>query len=477
MALALHDVIKRDREAAFPDAKDITLFRDYFRGRQRGTHTTTQGMFLRGVLSNLFCDNVTSKIVNEIASRHELIGFAVDNETVKTFLDDLYVKNHLARLQPEVAVATLRDGNHALALRWQPEDPERPSLGRVTIHRERWWDGTSGVFVAYGADGEPAYAVKDWSERVENAELKRRVVWFPDHFERYRQDGDGWKPYALPGDPDGSEGRVSWVKRDGSPLGIPVVHFANGSDDDSPYGASELDGGVLGLQDEINDIHRDITATARLTGYQMYTATGTAPEKDEAGTARPLRVGPGQVLQSGDKDARYGVLPAGDLTQLKGALLTKTEAVFRMRDIPFHVITGQWPSGAALLRSEMPLVNRGVRLNNTQAPSWATTAHRSTEMANTFGEGDRLDESALITAEFAPPERLDALTLAEIDKARADALLAREMLQDRESLLALGLTGEEADGILRRRAERAEAMDVWLTGPGPEESDQSGVAA
>src|SRR3712207_8958632 len=52
-------------------------------------------------------------------------------------------------------------------------------------------------------------------------------------------------------------------------LPIYMAHDASSDDLDTTYGISELDGGLLGLQDEINDVHRDITAAARFTGYQM----------------------------------------------------------------------------------------------------------------------------------------------------------------------------------------------------------------
>jgi hypothetical protein len=464
MARSIHDQIKDERNAAFPEVKDLIDMRAYYRGRQKGTHTPIQARMLRGVLGHLFCDNICRKVINEEASRHELIKFVVESEPVSAYLEDLVIKNHLAALQQDVGIAVLRDGNHALALRWLPDNPDRPSLGRVTIHRERWWDGTCGIFVAYGADGLPSYAVKDWTETVENGELERRIIWFADHFERWVADGDGWKPFPLASDPADSNGLVSWTKRDGSPLGIPVVHFANGSDNDSMYGASELDGGVLGLQDEINDVQRDITATARLTGYQMYWRTGDEPERDAAGNPKPLLVGPGQVLQSANENAKYGVLAAGDLGQIKGALMTKIEAVCRMTDTPLHVITGDWPSGTALLRSEMPLVAKVNRLNKTVGPSWATVAHRATEMANTFGEGAELDETALITVEWAPPERLDALTLATIAETEAKAQIAIELLTDEESLVAMGMTLEEARARLKRREDRADANLAALTG-------------
>lgn len=472
-----HDVIDEERQAAFPEASELVTWRDYYAGEQKGTLTPQQSKTLRGALGHRFCDNVCAKVINEVAGRHELSGFQVDDEDVADFLDALWVKNALAELQQEVGLAVLRDGNHALALRWLPEAPpirgttppaSRIAAGRVTIHQEPWWDGTSGMFVAYGSDGRPSYAVKDWQERTPSGVLlDRRTIFFPDHLERWVGQGDGWQPFSLASDPAGTGGSVPWVRRDGTPLGLPVIHFAAGSNRNTPYGASLLDGGVLGLQDEVNDIQRDITAAARLTAFQMLYATGTAPQTDEQGKAKPMPVGPGQVLQSPEEGARYGVLPAGDLTQLASALLVKIRAICRMTDCPLHVITGEWPSGAALLRSEMPLVGRATRLNRTTAPAWATVAHRSTELANTFGDGVQLDEEALITAEFVPPERLDALTLAQVDKTKAEALVEREKLNDRVSLQELGLTDEQIDEILGPReaaAERAAQRQAALVG-------------
>lgn len=458
----LHDDIEEARAAAQPNAKDVALYRDYYAGRQRGTHTPDQARFLRGVLGNLFADNLCRKIVNEAASRHVLLGWSVPSKPVADYLADLWTKNRMAALHQLVAIATLRDGNHAVGLRWQAPDRARPSLGRVALRRERWWDGATGTFVHYGGDGEPDWAVRDWTEGVGASAVACRTVYYPGRIQRYARQGDGWRARPLAGEPE--SGIVPWVRRDGRPLGIPIVSFAHGSADDGPYGASDLDGGVLGIQDEINDIQRDVTATARLTGYQMYWATGTEPERDLEGRAKPMAVGPGRVLQSGKADARYGVLPAGDLTQLKGALLTKIEAACRMTDTVLFAITGEWPSGVALLRADIPQSAKVGRFNNGVGPSWATVAHRSTEMRNTFGEGEALDESALIAAEFAPPERLDALTLAEIDLAKANALIAREALTDEQSLIDLGLPPERARAILRRREDRQAAIDERLTG-------------
>lgn len=462
--LTIHERIFEERRAALPEAKMAKTFRQYYRGRHRSTQTRAQAQILRGVLANLFCDNICRKVINETASRHELLSFEAENEGVEAYLADLFTRNAVGDLQADAAVATLRDGNHAVSLEWHAPNPDRPTDGRVIVHRERVWDGESGVFAAFGRDGQPEYAVRDWKERGDQGEIERRVVWFPDRIERYVKHGDGWRPYPLPDDPAGTNGVVPWVKSDGSPLHVPIVWMANGSDDDTAYGASELDGGVLGLQDEINDIQRDITATARLTGYQMYWATGSPPQVDTLGNVVPLAVGPGQTLQTGEPNARFGVLPAGDLTQLKAARMVKLEAIGQMTDTPIHDIIGQWPSGSALIRADMPKIAKVNRLNKMLAPQWASVAHKATELANAFGPGPPLDESALITAVFAAPEKLDPLAVAEVRKAEAEAQAAIELLQDEESLIAMGIPEDEARRRLARRSAAAERLDARLTG-------------
>lgn len=458
MALTFHERLEAQRHEAQPEAKQVPEFRGYFRGRQRSTLSRDQGRIMRGLLGHLFAHNLCAKIVTTTADRHELLRFQVEDEAVAAFLDGLWVRNQLSRLQADAAIATLRDGTHAIALRWEAPPGAPPGSGRVAIHRERWWDGTQGVWIAYGDDGEPAYAVKDWTERRDDGtKQERRIVWWPDRMQRFVRDNDGWKSYRLAGDPASSAGvEIPWTKRDGRPLGIPVIAFPNGSDDDTPYGKSELDGGVLGLQDEINDVQRDITASARLTGYQMYYATGVSPDLDPQGKPKPLAVGPGQTLQHPNPDARYGVLPAGDLAQLKGALMTKIEAVCSMTDTPLHVITGDWPSGAALLRAEMPLVAKVSRLNKTEGPQWSTVTHRATEMHNTFGAGEQLDEDSLITAVWAPPERLDALTQAQIAQARL------ALGTDRQALREIGFAEDEIDTIVTERAADRDEREAAL---------------
>lgn len=421
-----HARIEEERKNALPDARLVQLYRRYYRGRQRGTLTAAQEQMLRGVLGNRYADNICRKIVNETANRLELLRFSVADKTVEEWLADFYIRNLLADISGEVHKATVRDGNHAVSLRWDNV------AGRVAVHRERWWDGVSGTFVAYDDNGEPVYAVKDWKTPTG---IERRVIWTESQIQRWVRNGDGWRRFFLP--EDNNVWPIPWEKPDGSPLGIPVTHFANSADNDTMYGASELDGGPLGFQDEINDLQRDLTTSARMTAYQMLYATGVQEDKDTQGNVKSLKIAPGTVFSSENKDAAFGVLSAGDLSQIMAAIDKKKEAVAIMTDTPQHVITGgAWPSGLALMRAEQPLVAKIQTLAKSVGPSWSSVAHTATEIANVFGRAN-LNENALIVAVFASPEKPDKAT--QVATAAAEApFVSRE-----ETWRNLGKTPEQ----------------------------------
>lgn len=435
MAESLHDRIDEDRKRACPDARSLKLFRQYARGRNPATLNTLHERVLRGVLGNLFCDNVVRRVLQETRNRLRLARFEVEASTTEAgrvldYLKSVWTLNHLTALSAETHFALSRDGNTCIGVAW--------TNGRVRLARMNWWDGDTGVFVAYDTDGQAAYAVREW---LTTAGVKRRTVWFPDRIERFVQNGEGWTPTRLASDP--ANGAIAWTDRTGQPLGIPVVHFVNAQLPDDPdgsdgkltgesanthYGVSMADGGLLGLQDEINDIHRDVTAAARFVGYQMLWGKGIRLQKDEQGNDIPLVVEPGSFITDDSADAEFGVLPAGSLAELERALAIKLQAVARLTGIPTYLIAGDFPSGEALMRAEMPLIDSVETMAGVVGPAWASVCHKATRLANTFGNAG-LNEDAMITSVFDPAARRDPLTLADIATKRAPFVSRREVLR------------------------------------------------
>jgi hypothetical protein len=464
--MSIHETIDAARKAALPEAEELKKFREYARGRHKSTLTAGQGRILRGLLGNLFCDNVCKRILQELRNRLRLARFEVSGtgngaEAIEAYLESLWVLNKVASLSAAVHWATLRDGNHAVALAWVKD--------RVVLTRERWWNGKTGIFVAYDSAGQPEYAVKDWNESGK----KRRTVWYPNRIERYIMEGEGWKNYSLPDDPFLPDGvtrlwPIPWTvngEKDGDPIGIPIVHFANiqvpndgpGNDDkqepDPLYGMSELDGGILGLQDEINDLHRDLTAAARFAGYQMLWGTGITAEYDENQNRKnQYHVEPGAFFEEPNPNAKFGSIPPGSMEELQRALTIKHQATSRMSSVPLHLISGEWPSGEALLRAEMPLIDKVETIGSATGPAWASVMHKATRLQNVYGRAT-LNEDLLITTVFASAARRDPLTLAMV------AEKYKPFVSEAEILRILGYSPKDVERIQKEKEAEFPRLD------------------
>jgi hypothetical protein len=433
----LHDQIQRDRADASKNPADgdegekaVKLYRDYAAGKQGCTLTEALASILEGATKHMFSDNKCHPVISEAADRIVLLRYDVDPpgilpgaadvpeqaakqaEEVKNWIQrEIWVKCALSDLSGFTNYATFRDANFCLLPTWSEIEQ------RVVIHKELWWDGESGMFVMYDEWGRPEYAVKEWMETdEEDRQRQRRTVYLDDQIRRYaRPNGAGdWEPFQLEGD---TQWPMPWVKRDGTPLHIPVVHFQNGGRGEV---ASELAGGFIGQQDSLNDKRYDMDVASRMTAYQMYWVKGKpALERPGAERKRPT-VGPGTVWQVGE-DGAAGVLPAGSMAELESAYNLIVRSMSQTTRTPMHVLLGaDPPSGEALLRAELPAVNKATRQREKLAPSYATLAHRCVEISNAFGT-TALNEDAMIRPVFAPVTQLGELQRAMADAAFWDA--------------------------------------------------------
>lgn len=444
MAQNTHDMITEEREDALPDRAMTRQYREYVEGDHAATLTIEQSRMLGPDSSNPLADNVLKMVLNASAARLELTGYECEDQVVLDFLTfDLFTKNNFGKIVFDANFAMLRDGDHFLGLDWLPES-SRPIVKQIKV-----WDGIDGMFVAYDGYGLPSYACREWHEVIDGKERVRRTIYYPDRIERWIQEGKGWKPYRNGGDPEGTNGIIKWTKTDGSPLGIPVVHLANGSYKDSHYGVSDIKG-MLALQDDINSIQNDISAASKFTGFKMYWGTGISTEET-------FRVGPGMMVKANDPAAKFGEFDPGEITQLISAHDHKRQTIAVNTQTPIHVITGaNWPSGMALLQADMPLISKAERLAKITGPQWTTLAHRATEMANAFG-GMGLNEDAPITSVFADPMKLDDQAILEIQQAKVKLYTDLLAMNDPVLMAKTGLlTDEEITKILARKEDAAE---------------------
>ncbi len=446
--------LRREEEAGNTDL--LTIYRAYAAGIQDDMLSRQQQKWIDRRVDHDVSDNVCRLILSTAASRLKLEqwragAYTEDDlnddvtgpaEAVQAFLKRLWILNRMGRLQYETHYAFLRDGNAPVSLGWKN--------GWVRIARESWWDGEDGVFIAHTADGDPEWAVKEFTDRDPDdpkKTIRRRTLYFPDQIVRYLQRGSGWQEFSIPADPNTGTPAVEavqdWAKRDGSPLGLPVINFPNGSSvSDSWYGTSDLVG-LIGLQDDLNSMQADLSAASRFAGFQMITATGVP-------LTRRFNVSPGGMIIGEDAASRFGVIPPGDMSKLTDAHNYKRQTMSIDSATPMHTITGDWPSGAALLQARMPQVEKVERLGSVAGPQWTQVAHRATEIANAFGT-EQIDENVPITAIFASAEWVDEATELDLQQKRVDVwdTLAR---LPKTAMLKTGLvTEDEADTIIAER--------------------------
>lgn len=448
MALTNAEITER-RAADLPDAKDVREYRAYAMGVHPEVLTVDQQRLMQQRAAHGLADNVIAMILKTAASRLRLTQWTVDSDVpisetgapsvadaevdrTQAWLNHLWLINRLKRLQYEVHYAQLRDGNSAVSMTYRN--------GMPVISREPWWDGETGAYIAYTDAGEYEFAVREWKQRENDGTITvRRTVYEPGMIRRYYQSGSGWSEYTR-GEVQAEE---RWQRNGNEPLPIPWVHFPNGSAvTDTPYGQSDIST-LLALQDDLNAVQRDLSAAALLTAFQRLFFAGVSDPKK-------ISVRPGGATGDESPDAKVTAIPAGDMSQLTSVHTYKREAMLIASSTPAYTITGDWPSGEALMRADMKLIEKVEALADVAGPMWTMTAHRCMEIANAFG-GAGLNEDLPITSVFAPAERIDEATQLDLHQRKADLWGAISRLP-KTAMLKTGLvTEDEANEIIRER--------------------------
>lgn len=476
----IHARIKQDRDNLPVGMsmfwQDIIQYRDYTAGKHAIILTDKQKTILRNLLNDRFCDNVCKQIVGEANGRIAFNGWECSNDAVKKWLDIFFKTAKVKARQTDIHFRALRDGNFAVAVNWDADEQ------RVNLYKEDWWNGTSGVYIHYDDTDDADYAVKEWTywsyttdsggTQQYPIQIRRRVIWFEDRVEKWEAlDGvgfDGWVAAPSPQDQDGNnepQWPVPWVDIEGKPMGIPYIHFPNAHYMWGDYGLSELAGGVLGFQDQLNDMQYNISITGKMTGAQMYYATGVKLKKDPATQlAVPITVDAGMFHTSENEKSQFGVLSPGDISQQIAGYNLKLKRVAQITATPVHIITGgDWPSGEALLRAELPAVSKAKTQINTFSDCWIEVAAFAMKIYNRFKPSGKpivnYDlEDGLIEACFDDPEKRDIVSRS---------IVVHNMIPNisiREGLRILGYSDERAQDVWDEMVEeQAQSADTMLT--------------
>jgi len=127
----------------------------------------------------------------------------------------------------------------------------------------------------------------------------------------------------------------------GAPLAFVVKNLETGINTNSDVG------GIITLQESLNDALTSLRLANHYHGFPIYTATGVEARYDDAGNAIPLVVGAGMTLQSPSTDAEFGRIEVPSIEPLKASVEAITKEI-AVSTNSLSLLTGQIPSGTAL---------------------------------------------------------------------------------------------------------------------------------
>lgn len=454
------NALREQRNRHF-SVQNIKEYREYYDGKQKTTITDKQKEILENLLQHPICDNISFQVVKESAGRLRFEGWTTteDSEQSARFLAGLYRTSDIQQVYLEARTYMLRDGNSVIMMDYEPDSES------IHAYVEEWWDGFSGCFMFYdNQTSRPYIFLKEWSESSESTpDVYYCLLRTATAVYRFKsEDKISWNTYFLSPEETAAaneNGAIPWA-----PEVFPFAHLKNGADISGGYGRSEIFR-IIGQQDVLNDKLLAMSSCTRFTGFQMYWGSGFKITSELAVNVGPSPAGaaenlyepyPAKFFTSPNPQSRFGVLPAGDIDKLIASYMHTIKRIAQISRIPLHTITGgDWPSGDALVRAELPAVNKAEeQLVNVEA-ALSSCAHIAIRIANTYminqkeisgGIIEDVNKAEIITL-MGDPERRDLIALSSA-LVNLSGYISVE-----EGLIMLGKSPMEITKIMRQRKE------------------------
>ena len=368
--------------------EDYEVARRYYNGDHDTALTDRLKKFLHPRM--VFRDNFCNVVVDALAERLNVIGVDTTNDAVDEWAWKLWQQNHMDYTQVVVHTETVMLGDSYLLCDWD-EVESKP----------RWSHQISEMIVPHYNEvtREIDWASKKWLQHTEiGAEPVTRLnLYFPDRVEKYLARGGVWAKFQ---DEDDTDWPVPWVMRDGSPLGVPLVHFRNrplGMD----FGNSEIND-IIPLQDMLNKTLIDLVMILDTQAFpQRYTVN------INHGSSR-IDIMPGSITEFHTEDAggQVGQWSAADVAGALTTLETIVQHIAGTSRTPQHLfqVVGGTPSGEALKTAESGLVNKAKQRMVNFGNSWEMCIKMALRIQEAFGTRVAAPDDLIIEVAWDDPE-------------------------------------------------------------------------
>lgn len=408
-------------------AQAVLRYRRYAQGDHDQFMSTEMLNLLNIISTNYspFADNYQDVIVQTMVDRCALQSMEVPgDDTATKWANDIYEYTRMDALQGDVHEATIRDGDAFVMVDWDED------LQQVRYTLEEAYDGTVGMMAFYRSKSVPVMdcAIKIWQMALDISMniLTRVNIYYTDHVEKYYclnqaplspwQGGDVSIPQYAPSKSQtrllpvvkNGRGRTNltaseisqptpstvihfdpenpiqyYRMQDGTPLGIPVIHFKNRGRQN--FGFSEIKNSIP-IQDAVNRMMYSLIINAEYNGFPLLVARGfPMPNAVRPGTV--INIQAGQPM-SKDEVADVTRIQGADMTAYIEALKWTTAEMGKITRTPtpeFMAQSGK-VSGEALKQLEIGLVGKANRFMTKAGNAWEDVFRMASRIQEAYGD-------------------------------------------------------------------------------------------
>lgn len=458
-------------------AEKVELYRDYADGEHRASLTPEMRAMLRiqtevtrrnadGTVEagSPFNLNHMDNVITTMADRLTLTGIDGDNKQVSEWIQGVLERNRIDGLQIGVHEGALRDADTFVMVAFDNE------TGSVTFSHEEAFDGVQGMLVVYPdrMAKTPVMAIRVWPVTTEGgtlADAYRLNIYYPDRIEKYIGRGGHLQQHEV----EGEAWPAPWRMPDGTPIGVPVVHFPNRRVRYNQFGKSELDDAIP-IQDAINRTMVSMVMASELTAFLIRTAKGFTP---------PAALTPGMFITMNVTDANgdsvemdaeaiellkamdVGALVQGELSPFIEQERFLIEQLYTITKTPMQGTGSDAASGESLKQREIGLLGKVRRSQVAFGNAWEDVAALAWRVQTAFGR-EKPPTYQRFTAKWASAEIRDEAVLVKNVKEIADLLDERTVLE--ELAPVFGWDAAKIDKIMAAKAADRSARAVALGG-------------
>lgn len=387
------------------EAARVRSLRAYYDGEQpamlsarqveylQGSGPTSTGFVEGGLFT--FAHNHVRSVIDTLRERLSVTGLSLEGAEgddantpeaqVGAALWEWWTKSRLDSEQIRLYRRALRDGRCYVMVDYDAET-QRP---RFTQHHVDAGSDDPGIVLHRDPtdQNKVLFATRHFTTfdpLTPGATGKRcKTVYLPGEIRKYQEGRTGeWEPRIDAGDLGWP---LPWRDRNGQPLGIAVVEFAN-------PGGSEV-AQIIGLQNALNKAWLDLIAAADTSGFPIpwisYEDDMLPQAESDADSEGPdeVRLSPGRLLEV--VRAQVGRLEAADMSQMIAVIDRIELAISGVSRTPSYYLRpvggADVPSGEALKQLESGLVRRAEERQLVFGQAWEDVFALAYRVNQAFG--------------------------------------------------------------------------------------------